>query len=197
MKNTIKIGDTVVRRVKKRDSWWNNSCDIHKLPVDGHYVVVGFSDSGSLKLQGFHSDYSFTAHYFDLVKLTPEQEYEEAKKLIQQGFPIDYSFTDHCFDLVELTPEQEYKEAKKLIGKTVKYKDGPTKFRVEKVILRRDDDGWGLSQVCRDHLKEHGYVVAVSGDIFTKPFPVHAHQSLMPLLGCLHCSSAPQSTPWS
>jgi len=134
----IKIGDTVVRRVKYREFFWNNSCDKHKLPADGHCVVVGFSVTGGLKLQGFHSDYSFTSDHFDLVEFTPEQEYEEAKKLI---------------------------------GKTVKFKDGPTKFKVEKVILRHDNDGWGLSQVCRDYLKKHGYVVAVSGDIFTKPFP--------------------------
>ena len=138
MKDTIKIGDTVVRRVSDRDSWWNDSCDKHKLPADGHYVVVGFSGSGGLKLQGFHSDYSFTPRYFDLV---------------------------------EFTPEQEYKEAKKLIGKTVKFKDLQTKFKVKKVILRHDDDGRGLSQVCRDYLKEHGYVVTVSGDIFDSPFP--------------------------
>jgi hypothetical protein len=137
MKDTIKIGDTVVRRVRDRDSFWNNSCDKHKLPADGHYVVVGFSGSGGLKLQGFHSD---------------------------------YSFTETCFDVVEFTPEQEYKEAKKLIGKTIKFKDGQTKFKVEKVILRHDDDGRGLSWVCRDYLKKHGYVVAVSGDIFDKPF---------------------------
>ena len=137
MKDTIKIGDTVVRKVSAQDAWWTNSCDKRKLPVYGHYVVVGFSLNGDLKLQGFHSDYSFKGT---------------------------------CFDLVKFTPEQEYKEAKKLIGKTVKFKDGQTKFKVEKVILRYDNDGDGLSYVCREYLKKHGYVVAVSDDIFDMPF---------------------------
>jgi len=81
MKDTIKIGDTVVRKVSERDKFWKNSCDEHKLPVDGHYVVK-FNHSGGLILQGFHRDYSFTDTCFDLVAVTPEQEYKEAKKLI-------------------------------------------------------------------------------------------------------------------
>jgi hypothetical protein len=137
MENTIKVGDTVVRRVTERDLFWNNSCNKHKLPVDGHYVVVGFSSSGGLKLQGFHSD---------------------------------CSYIDTCFDLVEFTPEQEYKEAKKLIGKTVKFKGGSNKFKVEKVILRHDNDGGDLSLASQDYLKKHGYVVVVIGNYF-KPFP--------------------------
>jgi hypothetical protein len=138
MKDTIKIGDTVVRKVSERDKFWNNSCDKHKLPADGHYVVVGFSGTGGIQLQGFHSD---------------------------------YSFTPACFDLVAVIPEQEYKVAKKLIGKTVKFKGGSNKFKVEKVILRHDDDGDSLSVASRDYLKKHSYVVAVIGSGFNKPFP--------------------------
>jgi hypothetical protein len=154
MNDTIKIGDTVVRRVRDRDSFWKNSCDKHKWPVDGHYVVVGFNGAGGIRLQGFHSDYAFTETCFDLVEFTPEQEYKVAKK-----------------HLVGLTPEEEYKVAKKLIGKTVKFQSGSTKFKVEKVILRHDDDGDDLSFASRDYLKKHGYVVAVISSGFTKPFP--------------------------
>jgi hypothetical protein len=138
MKDTIKIGDTVVRRVSDRVDWWNNSCNKHKLPVDGHYVVVGFSDSGGLRLQGFHSD---------------------------------YSFTETCFDVVELTPEQEYKEAKKLIGKTVVVKNEPSvKIKVTSIVYRMGDDADDLSFACQDYLKKHGYLIAVRGGLYSRPF---------------------------
>lgn len=139
MKNTIEIGDTVVRRARERDSFWKRSCDNDKLPVDGHYVVVGFSCSrGGLKLQGFNND---------------------------------YSFTETCFDLVELTPEQEYKEAKKLIGKTILVKGTTFKYKVDNVVIRRDNDKAGISGSCISFLEKHGYVVAIKGDGLSFPFP--------------------------
>lgn len=138
MKNKIEIGDTVVRRVSDRDSWWNNSCNKHKLLVDGHYVVVGFSGTGCIQLQGFHSDYAFTCN---------------------------------CFDLVEFTPEQEYKEAKKLIGKTVVVKNEPlVKIKVTSIVYRMGDDADDLSFACQDYLKEHGYLIAVRGGGYSRPF---------------------------
>lgn len=139
MKDTIKIGDTVVRRVSDRDSWWNNSCLNHKLPVDGHYVVVGFSGTGrSIQLQGFHSAYAFTGS---------------------------------CFEPVKSSPEQEYKEAKKLIGKTILVKGTTFKYKVDNVIIRRDNDKAGISGSCISFLEKHGYVVAMLGDGLSRPFP--------------------------
>jgi len=108
MKDTIKIGDTVVRRVSDRDIWWNNSCNKHKLPADGHYVVVGFSSGGGgLRLQGFGSDFSFTKTCFDLVVVTPEQEYKEAKKLIGKTVKFSTDVRNYTVESVLLRRDDD------------------------------------------------------------------------------------------
>lgn len=88
-----------------------------------------------------------------------------------QGFSNEYSFTGSCFELVESSPEQEYKEAKKLIGKTVVVKNEPSvKIKVTSIVYRMGDDAGDLSFACQDYLKKHGYLIAVRGCGYSRPF---------------------------
>jgi hypothetical protein len=81
------------------------------------------------------------------------------------------SFNADRFELAQLTPEQEYEEAKKLIGKTILVKGTTLKYKVYNVVIRRDNDKAGISGSCISFLEKHGYVVAMLGDNFSRPFP--------------------------
>ena len=86
---------------------------------------------------------------------------------------MEYSlgFDADKFELAQLTPEQEYEEAKKLIGKIILVEGTTIKYKVDNVVIRKDNDKTGLSSSCRDFLKANGYVVAILGVDLSRPFP--------------------------
>jgi hypothetical protein len=135
----MKIGDKVKRIKEYQGAWWASTCIENGCSPDQIFTIKNTKTN-------------------NLSFFLEEMEYS-------LGFDADR------FELAQLTPEQEYEEAKKLIGKAILVKGTTLKYKVDNVVIRKDNDKAGLSPACVNFLKAHGYVVGIMGETLSRPFP--------------------------
>ena len=134
----MKIGDKVKRIKEHQSTWWSGYCAKKGYSPDQIFTIKNIRNYTVVDLEEMEYSLSFDADRFELAQLTPEQEYEEAKKLI---------------------------------GKTILVKGTTLKYKVDNVVIRKDNDKAGMSSSCVDFLKKHGYVVAMLANGLSRPFP--------------------------
>jgi hypothetical protein len=79
----MKIGDKVKRIKEYQGAWWASTCIENGCSPDQIFTIKNTKIKNlSFFLEEMEYSLGFDADRFELAQLTPEQEYEEAKKLI-------------------------------------------------------------------------------------------------------------------